>query len=97
MIETEQQYDNAIYEIDFLISYDAVESEQERFYELVNDVLEYEEKHYKIPEPTILGALEFYIDQCGVRRGIKMFVGRMVWRFKLNVRKWVNNVRRIFN
>ncbi len=65
-IKTEGEYENALAEIDCLFDADLDTPDGDRLEVLVALVVYYESKHYKIPQPDPLDAIQYRLESRGV-------------------------------
>ena len=75
-LKTEADYQEALAEIDTLFDAEANTPEGDRLDILTLLVEAYEERHYPIPPPDPIAALEYYMDSRGLnRRDLEPYLG----------------------
>jgi HTH-type transcriptional regulator/antitoxin HigA len=75
-IKTEQDYQNALAEIDHLFEAEPGTPEGDRLDVLVTLVEAYEKQYYALPLPDPIDAIEFHLERLGLtRRELEPFIG----------------------
>ena len=75
-IKTEEDYENALAEIERIFDASPGTSEGDRLDILVTLVEVYEDQHYSIPEPNPIEALKYYMESRGLsRKDLEPYIG----------------------
>jgi HTH-type transcriptional regulator/antitoxin HigA len=75
-IRTEEDYTTALAEIEALFEAESGTPENDKLEVLVTLVEEYEEKHYQIPLPNPIEAIEFHLERKGlIRKDLEPMIG----------------------
>ena len=75
-IHTESDYKAALAEIESLMRAQPRTPEEDRLDVLATLVKVYEDKHYPIPQPSPIAALEYYLESRGLtRKALESFIG----------------------
>lgn len=75
-IRTEDDYDEALAELETLMDAEPGTSEEERLEVLSTLIWAYEQEHYPVDKPDPIAALEYYIESRGLtRKDMELYLG----------------------
>lgn len=74
MIKTEKEYQEKLKRIEELekLNFEEYSIKEEELQNLIFEIMEYEEKHCKLPEPTLKDKLQFAQEQFGLEIKVEM-------------------------